>query len=74
MVKNRDSKMSEDKPIHEKLLWDFEKTPVECEIKPEKKELYPGETIDIILSNFKDRKGLRSRSFQRVLAHVEEKR
>jgi hypothetical protein len=71
MFKNPTAKMREDTPIHEKLLWDFEKTPVECEIKPEKKELYPGEAIDITLSDFKDRKGQRSRSFQRIVANAE---
>ena len=68
MMRNQDSKMSGDKPIHEKLLWDFEKTPVECDIKPQKEEVFPGQMIDITISNCKGRKGEPSREFQRLVA------
>ncbi len=71
MMRKADSKMSGDKPIHEKLLWDFEKTPVECDIKPQKKEIFPGQMIDIIISNCKGRKGQPSREFQRLVATAE---
>ena len=70
MMRDADSKMSSDKPIHEKLLWDFEKTPVECDIEPQKEEVFPGQMIDITISNCKGRKGEPSREFQRLVATV----
>jgi len=68
MMRNPDSKMSSDKPIHEKLLWDFEKTPVECDIRPQKEEVFPGQMIDITISNCKGKEGQPSREFQRLVA------
>lgn len=71
MMRDADAKISADKPIHEKLLWDFEKTPVECDIKPQKDEVFPGQMIDITISNCKGRKGAPSREFQRLVATAE---
>ncbi len=70
MILEADAKMSKDKPIHDKLLWEFEKTPVKCEVKPEKKELIPSEVTTLKISSFKDRKDRTSREFNRIVVHV----
>lgn len=71
MILNTDSKMNPDKPIHEILLWEFEKLPVQGTIIPEKNSVIPDESINIKINNFKDRKGRVSREFNRILIHAE---
>jgi len=69
MFTNPDAKTRKDRPINE-LLWDFEKTPVSCQIKPEKDVVEPDEQISIELTGFKDRKGRNSREFNRIVVQA----
>lgn len=72
MFDNSDAKTRNDRPINEKLLWEFEKIPVECKIEPEKEHLGAGEKMKIELKDFKDRKGRSSREFNRIVIKVKE--
>lgn len=72
MFDNSDAKTRSDIPINEKLLWEYEKTPVECKIKPEKEHLDAGEKMEIELKDFRDRKGRDSREFNRIVVQVKE--
>lgn len=67
MFKNRSAETKPDRPIHEKLLWDFEKIPVSCSIDPEKNTVVIGEEIEMKIKDFKDYKGRKSREFNRIL-------
>ena len=71
MFDNTNAETKKDRPIEEKLLWDFEKTPVKCTIKPEMEELYPDEEIEVALSNFEDYRGRKSRGFNRIVVYAE---
>jgi len=73
MIHESDAKMNNDKPFHDKVLWEFEKTPVKCEVKAEKKELIPGEETTLRIASFKDRKNRTSREFNRIVVHVPER-
>lgn len=70
MFEDRDAKTREDRPIQEKLLWEFEKIPISCVIKPEKDVVEPDEQISIEITAFKDRKGRNSREFNRIVVQA----
>ena len=71
MFNNSDAKMRKSIPM-ERILWDFEKTPVSCQIKPQKIEAEPGERRTITISDFSDERGHDSREFNRILVNVPE--
>jgi hypothetical protein len=66
MFENPDAVMRGARPLEE-LLWDFEKTPVACEVEPERKVVLAGDRLPLTLKNFTDEKGRRSRDFNRIL-------
>ena len=72
MFYNSDAKTRGDTPINEKLLWEFEKTPIKCKIEPEKEHLDATEKMKIELKDFKDHKGRSSREFNRIVVQVKE--
>ncbi len=45
-----------DAPI-ENVLWDFEQTPATCRITLPNEPVKPGQKVDIVISDFKDRRG-----------------
>lgn len=74
MFGNSDCAMADDKPIHEKLLWPFEKLPVRFDTNPEKTTAGPDERVRITLSNFKNPAGATSREFNRIGVFAEKGR
>jgi hypothetical protein len=71
MFKNADAVMKGVRPI-EALLEDFERRPVFCRIDlGDKRELKPGEEVEVKLLDFRDRKGRPSKYFNRVIVEVE---
>jgi len=69
MFTNRDAAIRQDKPI-ENLLWDFEKQPSQCDINPDKEELFPGQEIRVKISSFVDVEGRKSREFNRIVVQA----
>lgn len=53
------------------LIYDYERTPEDCEIAPEKDPVKLGETITINLQNIVDGKGRTPQPWQRLLVKVE---
>ncbi len=61
-------------PFDKKVLWDYEQTPVSCQIDPEEIEVKPEKQIQIKLSHWKDRRGrlIKELNFPtRILVEVE---
>lgn len=69
MFKNSDAAMKRSVPLEE-TLWDFEGQPLSCTVTAEKKRVRPGETILILLDDFRDEKGRPAKDFQRILVTV----
>jgi hypothetical protein len=69
MFDNPDALLKQDKPI-ENLLWEFEQTPLSCDVNPEKDTVSEDETIQIHLSNFQGQSGP-SKSFNRILVQAD---
>lgn len=59
----------QERPIEQKM-WDFERKPVSCEIILEQKEVRPHQEISVTLQNLQDRKGQKSREFNRVVVQA----
>jgi len=70
MFENSDAVMRQDLPI-EKLLWEFEKTPTYCRVRPEKDVVEESEEIDIRLADFTDPSGNSSPEFNRIVVLVD---
>lgn len=58
-------------PLDITLLNDFEKQPHKCDIKPEKEELFPGQQMEVKISNIVDFEGRKSREFNRIVIQAE---
>jgi hypothetical protein len=71
MFEDPDAPMRGARPLEERL-WDFEKTPVACDVEPERKIVLAGDRLALTLKNFTDEKGRRSREFNRVLVSARE--
>jgi len=69
MFENQDAEMRKNQPIEE-LLWEFEQTPLSCEVTPEKDTVSENEQIQILLSNFQGQNGP-SKSFNRILVQAD---
>jgi len=71
MFDNPDAELRREKPIDD-LLRDFERRPVSCQIDfGDKRELKPGEEVEVKLLDFRDWKGRPSKYFNRVIVEVE---
>jgi len=70
MFLNSDAEMRLDKPI-QNLLWEFEQTPIKCQILPEEISVKEKETKEISLAGFLGRAGP-SKSFNRIVVKVDE--
>ena len=71
MFKNDDAVVKRLKPI-ENLLWDFERTPVKCKMDWRGvTELGAGQVWNVPLSEFTDRQGRQSKSFNRYVVKAE---
>jgi hypothetical protein len=57
-------------PRMDEIIARFEKRPVSCQVKPEKKTVGQMERIDITLSDFIDVFGEPSREFNRIMVHA----
>jgi hypothetical protein len=66
LTRNRDAPMREDVPI-EGLLWDYEKTPSSCEIKPKEDSVKSGHRTELKITNFRDDFDNESKDFNRIL-------
>lgn len=73
MFKNTNAAMKRSVPLEE-TLWDFERQPLSCSVTAEKERIMPGETVRIILDDFKDEKGRQAKDFQRIVVSVREGR
>lgn len=73
MFKNSDAAMKRSVPLEE-TLWDFERQPLSCNVTAEKKRVRPGETIRILLDDFRDERGRPAKDFQRIVVTVREGR
>jgi hypothetical protein len=71
MFDNKDAEMKKSKPL-EKLLWEFEQSPVTCQIRLERDEVAPSEIITVELTDFEDDKGNPSREFNRIVIQAVE--
>ena len=63
------SSLREEPDIME-VLERFEKRPVECQVRPEKEDVEPGEVITVELSDFTDKFGEKSREFNRLVVYA----
>lgn len=70
MFLNSDAKMRLDKPL-QNLLWEFEQTPIKCQILPEEISVKEKETKEISLAGFFGSTGP-SKSFNRIVVKVDE--
>ncbi len=59
-------------PKIDKLIYDYERTPMNCTIEMEQEEVSTGEEIDIVLTNLTDEKGRQSRHWQRLVISLEQ--
>jgi hypothetical protein len=66
LTRNRDAPMKEDVPI-EGELWDYEKTPSSCEIKPKDASVKSGHRTELKITNFRDDFDNPSKDFNRIL-------
>ncbi|MFP4482197.1 MAG: hypothetical protein ACLFN0_05305 [Thermovirgaceae bacterium] len=73
MFTNADAAMKRSVPLEE-TLWDFERQPLSCSVTAEKGRIWPGETVKIILDDFRDEKGRQAKDFQRIVVSVREGR
>lgn len=73
MFKNSDAAMKRSVPLEE-TLWDFERQPLSCTVTAEKKRVRPGETVRILLDDFRDERGRPAKDFQRIVVTVREGR
>jgi hypothetical protein len=62
-------RLGKDKPM-ENVCRDWERTPVTCQVKPEKEMVEEGEEIRVELTDFADDKGESSREFNRIIVQV----
>ena len=53
------------------IIYDYERTPVSCDIQPEKERIKPGETMMITLNNIVDGKGGTPQPWQPLLVKAE---
>jgi len=58
------------RPFDDKI-YDYERIPQTCTIRPEKEEMAGGETINIRITGIKDHKGRPSQPFQRIMVKVD---
>jgi len=59
-------------PLNLTLLNDFEKQPSQCDIHPDKEELFPGQETKVKISNIVDFARRKSREFNRIVVQAEE--
>jgi len=57
-------------PLDITLLNDFEKQPSQCDINPDKEELFPGQEIQVKISNLVDFEGRKSKEFNRIVVQA----
>ena len=57
-------------PLDITLLNDFEKQPSQCDVHPDKEELFPGQEIQVKISNIVDFEGRKSREFNRIVVQA----
>lgn len=70
MFNNPDAVFMQSVPLKLTLLNDFEKQPSKCDIKPDKEEIFPGQEIQVKLSNIVDFEGRKSREFNRIVVQA----
>ncbi|MCW9097082.1 MAG: hypothetical protein OQJ93_06815 [Ignavibacteriaceae bacterium] len=70
MFKNDDAELRKSVPLNLTLLNDFEKQPSQCDIHPEKEELFPGQETKVKISNIADIEGRKSREFNRIVVQA----
>jgi hypothetical protein len=70
MFKNDDAELKKFVPLNLTLLNDFEKQPSQCDIHPEKEELFPGQETKVKISNIVDFNGRKSREFNRIVVQA----
>ena len=66
---SKTGELGKDKPM-ENVCRDWERTPITCQIKPEKDMVEEGEEIRVDLTSFTDGKGEPSREFNRIVVQV----
>ena len=59
-------------PSIDKLIYDYERTPMNCTIQMDQEEVSAGEEIEIILTGITDDKGRQSRPWQRLVISLEQ--
>jgi len=70
MFRNNDAEFRKFVPLELTLLNDFEKQPSQCDVHPDKEELFPGQEIQVRISNIVDFEGRKSREFNRIVVQA----
>ncbi len=70
MFNNPGAVLRQSVPLELTLLNDFEKRPEKCDVKPDKEELFPGQEIQVKISNIVDFEGRKSREFNRIVVQA----
>lgn len=67
MFRNPRAVFRQSVPLDVHVLNEFEKRPYDCDIRPEREEVIPGEEIKVEISNIRDIQGQPSREFNRLV-------